>query len=150
MSTHSTHTPPSGHHDLATGNHEYDDIAFGAIIKVGVMLAVVTLGSYLIVLGVYGVLERQMTANEPARAYPLAAGLGDRLPPEPRLQTTPKQDLLDFRAGDAELLDSYRWVDKNAGIVRIPIEQAMRLTLERSLPSRGADAATPAARDAAK
>jgi hypothetical protein len=30
-------------------------------------------------------------------------------------------------------LNGYSWINKDAGIVRIPIEQAMRLTLERGL-----------------
>ena len=35
-----------------------------------------------------------------------------------------------------ELLTVYGWVDKNAGIVRIPIDEAMKLTLQRGLPAR--------------
>jgi hypothetical protein len=34
------------------------------------------------------------------------------------------------------VLDNYGWVDKNAGIVRIPIDEAIRLTLQRGLPTR--------------
>ena len=34
------------------------------------------------------------------------------------------------------MLGSYGWVDKNAGVVRIPIDAAMKLTLERGLPAR--------------
>jgi hypothetical protein len=34
-------------------------------------------------------------------------------------------------------------VDKQNGVVRIPIEQAMRLTLERGLPARAAKPAEP-------
>ena len=68
--------------------------------------------------------------------YPLAAAQGHREPPEPRLQTDPRQDLADMRAKEDEVLGSYGWVDKNAGVVRIPIDAAMKLTLERGLPAR--------------
>ena len=68
--------------------------------------------------------------------YPLASSQGDRLPPEPRLQTNPREDLRTLRAKEDELLGSYGWVDKNAGVVRIPIEDAMKLTVERGLPAR--------------
>ena len=34
------------------------------------------------------------------------------------------------------MLDGYRWVDRNNGIVRIPVDDAMKLTLQRGLPSR--------------
>jgi hypothetical protein len=67
---------------------------------------------------------------------PLAAGQDLRLPPAPRLQVTPRQDLRDLRAREDQLLNSYQWVDRSAGIVRIPIAEAMRLTLERGLPVR--------------
>ena len=33
-------------------------------------------------------------------------------------------------------LNTYGWVDKNAGVVRIPIGEAMKLTIERGLPAR--------------
>jgi topoisomerase IA-like protein len=32
------------------------------------------------------------------------------------------------------VLESYGWVDKDKGVVRIPIEEAMRLIAERGLP----------------
>ena len=41
-------------------------------------------------------------------------------------------------------LHSYGWVDKNAGTVHIPIEDAMRLMLERgALTTRPVDASKP-------
>ena len=39
------------------------------------------------------------------------------MPPEPRLQTNPKQDLRDLRAAEDKVLNSYGWVDRNRGIV---------------------------------
>lgn len=70
------------------------------------------------------------------REFPLAAQQQNRLPPEPRLQTNPRQDLSDLHAQEDAILHSYGWVDKNGGVVRIPIDQAMKLTVERGLPSR--------------
>jgi hypothetical protein len=68
--------------------------------------------------------------------YPLAAGQEDRLPPEPRLQTNPRADLKDLRDSEERVLESYSWVDRNGGVVRIPIDEAMKLTLQRGLPAR--------------
>jgi hypothetical protein len=81
-------------------------------------------------------------ARAVAPTYPLAAA-ASRLPPEPRLQTNPRQDLIDLRAREDEVLSSYGWVDKNAGVVRIPIEQAMTLTVQRGLPSRSVNEQRP-------
>ena len=78
--------------------------------------------------------SREAQRIEPA--YPLATGQIERLPPEPRLQTNPREELRDLRALEDAVLGSYGLVDKNAGVVRIPIEQAMKVTLERGLPTR--------------
>jgi hypothetical protein len=69
--------------------------------------------------------------------FPLAVNEGPRLPPEPRLQRFPREDILNFRIGEDAALHQYGWTDKPTGAVRIPIDQAMRLVLERKmLPSR--------------
>jgi hypothetical protein len=60
-----------------------------------------------------------------------------QLPPEPRLEVSPQQDLRQMRAAETALLHSYGWVDRQAGIVRIPIERAIELLAERGLPTRG-------------
>ncbi len=64
-----------------------------------------------------------------------------RLPSGPRLQPKPANEIYDFRLRENAALDGYSWVDKGAGTVRIPIAEAMRLTVERGLPSRAPDAA---------
>jgi len=44
----------------------------------------------------------------------------------------------EMRAAQEAVLHSYGWVDRNAGIVRIPVEQAMQKLLEERLPVRTA------------
>jgi hypothetical protein len=78
-------------------------------------------------------------AGSGARDFPLAAEQQNRLPPEPRLQTNPRQDLIDLRASEDAVLGTYGWVDKASGVVRIPIGEAMRLTVQRGLPSRASN-----------
>jgi len=34
------------------------------------------------------------------------------------------------------VLTSYGWVDKNAGVVRIPIDEAMKIVVKQGLPVR--------------
>ena len=58
------------------------------------------------------------------------------MPPEPRLQTTPREDLRILREQEDAVLNSYGWVDRSTGVVRIPIEEAMKLTVQRGLPAR--------------
>ena len=58
--------------------------------------------------------------------------------PAPRLEVKPGGDLADLRAAEDADLNSYGWVDRNAGTVRIPIDRAMQLILQRGLPDVGA------------
>ncbi len=88
--------------------------------------------------------KREMAASAPP--HPLAKVEGPAVPPQPRLQPKPRQDLLALRAWETEVLSSYDWVDKDEGIVRIPIERAMDLLAQRGLPSRPAGSATEGAR----
>ena len=56
----------------------------------------------------------------------LTAGL-QAPPPAPRLQADPAADLAAERAQQRQRLESYAWVDRDAGIAQIPIERAMAL-----------------------
>jgi|ERR1051326_1169779 hypothetical protein len=63
--------------------------------------------------------------------------------PQPQLQVDPAQDLERFRQSEKQILDSYGWVDRQKGIVRIPIDEAMKLALARGLPSAEKAAPSP-------
>jgi hypothetical protein len=118
--------------------HEKSDVNVRAILAVGAGLAAVTTVLAGVVWLLVLFLARSAADNAP-REFPLAAAHEQRLPPEPRLQTDPREDLLTLRQDEERLLRSYGWVDKDAGVVRIPINEAMRLTLERGLPARTPD-----------
>ena len=116
-------------------HHETSDINIRAVFGFGVALVVVAVGIHFFIWLLFG----YFTAREAQRvppAYPMAVSQGQRTPPEPRLQTTPREDLQELRASEDAALRSYGWVDKNAGIVRIPIDEAIRLTLQRGLPTK--------------
>ena len=147
---HRTHAAPPAAHgspgDSHAGiHHEESDANIVAVFGFGAGLMVVAA----IVLLLMFVLFRYFEGREAARvppAYPLAISSETRVPPEPRLQTDPREDLREMREKEDAVLGSYGWVDKNAGVVHIPIENAMRLMLERGvLTSRSQDASQPAA-----
>jgi hypothetical protein len=58
------------------------------------------------------------------------------LPPPPRIQTDPAVDLQSYRESEQNLLNAYGWVDRQNGVVRMPIDRAMELLLQRGLPTR--------------
>jgi hypothetical protein len=55
-------------------------------------------------------------------------------PPAPRLQTDPKSDLVRLRSYERGELDRLGWADRDRDLVRIPIDRAMQLLVERGLP----------------
>ena len=56
--------------------------------------------------------------------------------PEPKLMTVEPMHLKDVRAAEQQELHGYGWVDEKAGVARIPIDEAKKLTLERGLAVR--------------
>ena len=61
--------------------------------------------------------------------------------PAPRLQSAPASDLAAFRRQKEAMLDEYRWIDRDRGVVRIPIDRAMQLLVERSAAPSAAGSA---------
>ena len=126
--------------DLAAG-HEVSDANTRAIVMVGVGLVIVLLVVFVAVTALvapYAAGPAALTA--PPGLSPLPT---PRLPPEPRLQAEPGQELRQYRSQQEQLLHSYGWVDRSAGVVRIPVERAIELLAQRGLPARPAAAAQP-------
>ncbi len=78
----------------------------------------------------YGHLE---TPGYP-REFPLVQTSEVRLPPSPRLQDKPREDLKEFRKQEDQLLNSYTWINQQTGAVRIPIWQAMNQVMQQGFP----------------
>jgi hypothetical protein len=58
------------------------------------------------------------------------------LPPPPRIQPNPSADMQGYMQSQQDLLNSYGWIDRQEGVVRLPIDRAMQLLLERGLLTR--------------
>jgi len=130
------HMPHVGHPgDNPEVHHETSDVNIRGVLAFAGGLIVAAVIIHLMVWLLFGYFTGREAARVP-RAYPLAVTEENRLPPEPRLQTNPRQDLRDLRTQEEGVLENYGWVDKNAGVVRIPIGEAMKLTVQRGLPTR--------------
>jgi hypothetical protein len=99
-----------------------------------VLLVGTTLAIHLSMLGLFNVFAHMEAAADPD-VTPLMRPAGEP-PPEPRLQTTPWQDLTRFRANEDRHLHSYGWIDEKAGVAHVPIDKAKALLLQRGLPAR--------------
>ncbi len=66
---------------------------------------------------------------------PASSFAGERqIPPPPDLQVNGREDFQKMYAKEQQELETYAWEDRKAGVVRIPIERAMDLLLEKGLP----------------
>lgn len=129
--------PPSG------SGHEHTDADVSQIVKFAAWLVASALVVHVAMWLTFELFARTSANTGPAE-YPLAIEQGTRLPSGPRLQAIPANEIYQFRLQERAALDSYAWTDKAAGKVRIPISEAMRLTVERGLPARTADGASQA------
>ena len=130
---------PATEHAPSGIGHESRDVrirpialAFTGLLVIGILTQL------LMYVLLQGFTLRDERAGEPAS--PLAAAYGRQAPPAPRLQVAPAADLSRLRAREEALLHDYAWADRDAGVVRIPIERAIELLAARGLPSA---AATP-------
>lgn len=57
-----------------------------------------------------------------------------QIPPAPNLQVNGRADFRQMYAQQQQKLENYAWEDRQAGTVRVPIERAMELLLQKGLP----------------
>lgn len=120
----------------ATVRYEHSDVnAFGVFITGAGVLAIGILLTVLLYF-YFTALARHRAAISPP-PLPIEAH-GDPIPPEPRLQVFPRRDLADQRVYETSVLNKYWWVDRDNGVVGLPIERAMRILADRGIPPQAA------------
>jgi hypothetical protein len=115
--------------------HEEKDVNVWAVGKFAIFLAALCIGTLFILFGLF----RYFQARETRRQPPPAEGVNvdaRRLPPEPRLQDKPILDLKQMRDAEDQILGSYEWIDRQNGVVRLPIDRAIDILAQRGLPGR--------------
>jgi hypothetical protein len=128
--------------------HEHTDANVWMIVQFAIWLAVSALLTHLLMWGMFAWFVSSRNTAQPALEFPLAKDQERRLPAGPRLQPIPANEIFEFRQRENAELSEYGWIDRNAGTVRIPIDRAKALLLQRGLPSRasspGAEGASAA------
>lgn len=133
-------------HGTSSAPIEGDGISYRGLLWFMVVLAVTTVVCQALMWGLLHFFLMRANSTDEARA-PMAAPMtvatiqdnnmvaasGGEMPP-PYLQTREPLGLDRFRAREDEILTTYGWVDQNNGVVRIPIERAKVLLLERGIP----------------
>jgi hypothetical protein len=123
-------------------DHERTDVRVRIVLIFAGSLVVAALLTHLTIAWLFRYLEREHTAEI---GPPVSIISPPReLPPPPRLQVQPQMDLQQLRAQEDSRLNDYGWVDRQNGIVRIPIERAMDLIAQQGLPAAAPTAKPPA------
>ena len=124
--------------DLPTG-YERSDLKPGTIALFGVGLAVV-IGAAVVITSLF-VHYRALQHSRQETAVPRLAGEREATP-EPRLQVDAQNELRRLRVAEDAALNNYGWVDKEAGVVKIPVDRAMEILAKKGLPARKQEAKT--------
>lgn len=143
------HENAAGH-----GSYEHQDLQASAVfyfllaIVVGIVICVIGLR------GVYAFLDHRekalqpsvnpLVTNVPADTRHITPGYPQGAFPNPTLEEDERGQLNGIRLEEENTLYSYGWVDEKAGTVRIPIERAMELLVQRGLPVRAQNMASDA------
>ena len=117
-----------------TPGHETKDASVRGIVYTGVGLAVGSLLVYLLVYGIFQYLaEHPLTVAPP---NPMAETDTQHFPPAPRIEEHPAIELKDLHTQEDQILNTYGWTDKQSGVVRIPLDRALELQVQRGFPER--------------
>jgi len=123
-------TPPQGTPARATPGYETRDANTRGVLAFLVVLFVVI---NLVLFGTWQ-LFRHFSVAELPPAPASSFAVERQVPPEPDLQVNGREDFQKMYAQQQQELEGYAWEDRKAGVVRIPIERAMDLLLEKGLP----------------
>jgi hypothetical protein len=161
MATDHHHSPRTSHGDDGAGplNHEPTDISLEGIGKLTIGFVIILLVVSAAMYGAYRTLDRRAIAADavpskldkgygradvagaPLMNAPNALEAGGRLPAGPKMLTNEPAWLHDVRAEQIAEATTYGWVNKETGVVHVPIERAKQLILEAGLPATAAPAA---------
>ena len=119
-------------HDAIARGHEGTEINMRGIVLTMATLGIVCIGTLLVSWVMLSGFERANEREDPPRS-PLAQQTP--APPQPWLQPSPPQgeprqpakEMDAYRKHEDDQLNSYRVIDRERGIVQIPIERAMTI-----------------------
>ena len=125
---------PQGH-EVGDVTHERRDADVVNLMMIAFLLFLLIGLSLLVCWVILLFLHHNHVTNKPPRAQ--MVGQVAQFP-EPQLLKEPVTEMRNLNLEESTRLRTYGWVDRKAGVARIPLERAMQLLLERGLPEVGA------------
>jgi len=122
------------HPQIESAGHETQDANIRPIV---ITLACLAAGAGLVFVLVFGIFR--FLADHPlntAPSNPMAETNPQQIPPGPRVEEHPAIELKELHSQEDKILTTYGWTDKTSGTVRIPLDRAMDLQLQRGFPTR--------------
>ena len=100
------------------------ELDFSWIFKFMAVIAATAVAMFVAMWFMSGFLDQRLAESQP-EGSPLLEPGQTTIPPEPHLQTESYTDWAHMRTAQDRELATYGWVDRDAGRVRVPIEDAM-------------------------
>src|SRR5262245_18175713 len=113
--------------------YELSDLSPRSVTLFAVVLALVVT---IVIFVTYSLVEhfhKVETTSRPAPAFPE----GREPVARPRFWVTPQEEVKAMKADEDKMLQSYGWVDKQKGIARIPIDEAMKFVAKEQGAKQG-------------
>ncbi|MGB8475882.1 MAG: hypothetical protein WCE61_17510 [Candidatus Acidiferrum sp.] len=126
---------PPRHSDVA---FEAADINTRTVLTYLFYLALTVVVTFILTIFIFRFMTK-MTARSDTPLLPVRQGVQPTMPPEPRLQgvpghtNDPQEDLREKIKADEAANEKLGWIDKQAGIAQIPVEDAMKIVVAKGL-----------------
>ena len=119
----------TAHHSPNGAGHEQSEVSVRLIVVSLAFLAVATAIVFVLVIGIFRYFySSYSTAEAIKQSQPV-------IPPQPRIEVAPYEQLQQLRVKEDHVLNSYAYVDKESGVVRVPIDKAIDMLAAKGLPS---------------
>ena len=116
--------------------HERRDADVFALFGIALLIALTCVVVLLVASGMMFYFKRHEPSKTGGRAdIPVIATENF---PQPKLEVQSGAELARLRKAEKTDLTSYGWVDRQSGIVRVPIDRAIQMLLQQGLPNVGA------------
>lgn len=115
-----------------TVRYEERDINVRDVTMIAVAVLVCTIGIVCVLYLLFSYM-RNLKAQESPPTSPVERRVY-QYPPEPRIQESPAFDYESMRYEAEWELHHYQWIDKQKGIVAIPIDKAIDIVAKRGIP----------------